>query len=161
MFSFDYTSNKEQSSGVGDSWMLEIRRSWATYWCGLFCLALALNEKHNMRILMERISKMNFTWENTVLTLSVKFFHLYRCIHFVIYWFSASTGFTNLGNCWVWCHGHNGRLLKNFLFLREVQRVGICITSEACEMAGSHDNAACSADSYQEKVQDSSEMVTR
>lgn len=45
--------------------------------------------------------------------------------------------------------------------LREVSSAGICVSREVGEMSGSHENAALSADSYQEMVIDSTEMVTR
>lgn len=61
----------------------------------------------------------------------------------------------------MWHHGYKDRLFKKLLLLREVSSAGICVSSEACEMSGSHENAALSAESYPEMVIDSTEMVTR
>lgn len=61
---------------------------------------------------------------------------------------------------WLWRHGYKDRHFKKLFFLREVSSAGICV-SEVGEMSGSHENAALSAESYQEMVIDSTEIVPR
>lgn len=61
----------------------------------------------------------------------------------------------------MWHHGYKDRLFKKLLLLREVSSAGICVSSEVCEMSGRQENAALSAESYQEMVIDSTVMVTR
>lgn len=57
-----------------------------------------------MKIFIERISKMSFTHRDTVLKFSEKVFHLSSFNLFVIYRFSASTAFSDLGKEYEYKH---------------------------------------------------------
>lgn len=57
-----------------------------------------------MKIFMERRSKMSFTYRDTVLKFSGKVFHLSSFNLFVIYWFSASTAFSDLEKVYEYQH---------------------------------------------------------